>query len=608
MRRSPTSSLRGSTRLVVSRRSRIRYLQDARYGYLRWGAEAKVRQLDQLYPQLRKEEPATRPTSTIGAPVEQLDLATVIKVSQAVSGEIVLEKLVDTLMRTAIEHAGAERGLLIFPSQGGGQRIEAEATTTGDDVVVHLQDASVTSSVLPESIIRYVIRTHESVVLDDASAPGPFSADTYVVQRHARSILCLPLINQGKLIGLLYLENNLTPHVFTPTRIAVLKLVASQAAISLENTRLYADLAERESKIRRLVDANVIGIFIWDLEGRILEANEAFLNMVQYSRDDLLSGHVRWTDLTPPEWRESDQKSVEELKATGRVQPYEKEYFRKDGTLLPVMIGAAIFEGRSNEGVAFVLDLTELKRLEQERERLRQELAHFAHLNRVSTMGELTASLAHEINQPLAAIVTNAQVCLRWLMRDVPNLEEVREAAELIARDGKRASDVISRIRALVRKTGSGKAQLDINQAIEEVVHLTEDEALRKGVVLRTELAGDLPFLLGDRVQLQQVLLNLIINGVEAMSSVADGRRDLLVYSRLHESNQVLVGVQDSGVGIEPENLKKIFDPFYTTKSQGMGMGLAISRSIVENHGGKLWASRNDGRGATFQFTLLTYQ
>jgi signal transduction histidine kinase len=204
--------------------------------------------------------------------------------------------------------------------------------------------------------------------------------------------------------------------------------------------------------------------------------------------------------------------------------------------------------------------------------------------------------------------VTNAQVCLRWLTRDVPNLEEVREAAERIARDGKRASDVISRIRALVRKTGSEKAQLNINQAIEEMVHLTEDEAVRKGVVLRTELAGDLPFMLGDRVQLQQVLLNLIINGMEAMSSVAIGVRELLVYSRLHESNQVLVGVQDSGVGIEPENLKKIFDPFYTTKSQGMGMGLAISRSIVENHGGKLWASPNDGPGATFQFTLLRYQ
>jgi PAS domain S-box-containing protein len=367
-----------------------------------------------------------------------------------------------------------------------------------------------------------------------------------------------------------------------------------------------------EAKVRRLVDSNIIGIFIWDLDGRIIDANEAFLHIVGYGREDLVSGRMRWTDLTPAEWRDADNRRVAELQAAGTAQPYEKEYFQKSGRRVPVLVGGALFEEGGDEGVAFVLELTERKRAEAEaresERRYREVQMELAHANRVTTMGHLTASIAHEVNQPLAAIVTNAQVCLRWFTRDVPNLEEVREAAELIARDGKRASDVISRIRALVRKTGSEKEQLNINQAIEEVVHLTKDEALRKGVVLRTERADDLPFVLGDRVQLQQVLLNLIINGMEAMSSVANGVRELLVYSRLHESNQVLVAVQDSGIGVEPENLKKIFDPFYTTKSQGMGMGLAISRSIVENHGGKLWASPNDGPGATFKFTLLPYQ
>src|SRR6202011_3501394 len=191
------------------------YLQDARYGYLRWGADGKVRQLDELYPHLMEKEPGPGPTSTIGAPVEHLDLATVIKVSQAVSGEIVLEKLIDTLMRTAIEHAGAERGLLILP-RGVEQRIEAEATTSGDAVIVRLRDVSAAGAGLPESIVRYVVRTRESVILDDASAQNSFSADTYIRQQHARSILCLPLINQAKLIGLFYLENTLAPHVFTP--------------------------------------------------------------------------------------------------------------------------------------------------------------------------------------------------------------------------------------------------------------------------------------------------------------------------------------------------------------------------------------------------------
>src|SRR4029077_13829668 len=262
------------------------YLRDARYLYLRWGAAGKVRQLDQLYPHLREGEPVPGPTSTIGAPVENLDLATVIKVSQAVSGEIVLEKLIDTLMLTAIEHAGAERGLLILP-RGDELRIEAEATTSGDTVIVRLREGGVAAPALPESIVHYVVRTQESVILDDASAENPFSADTYLSQYHARSILCLPLINRAKLIGVLYLENNLTAHVFNPRRIAVLKLLASQAAISLENTRLYHDLEEREAKIRRLVDANIIGICIFNLEGKIIEANDAFLHMVEYGREDL---------------------------------------------------------------------------------------------------------------------------------------------------------------------------------------------------------------------------------------------------------------------------------------------------------------------------------
>jgi PAS domain S-box-containing protein len=215
---------------------------------------------------------------------------------------------------------------------------------------------------VPESIVHYAVRTQESVILSDASAQNPFSADTYIRQRHARSVLCLPLINQTKLIGLLYLENNLTPNVFTPARIAVLKLLASQAAISLENTRLYRDLEEREARIRRLVDANIVGIFIWNLAGEIVEANKAFLHMVQYNREDLVSGRVRWTDLTPAEWRDRNERAVAEVKTTGTVQPYEREYLRKDGSRVPVLVGAAMFEGSKNEGVAFMLDLSDRKR------------------------------------------------------------------------------------------------------------------------------------------------------------------------------------------------------------------------------------------------------
>jgi PAS domain S-box-containing protein len=576
-------------------------LREARYCYLRWGATAKVRQLDQLYPQLIKEEPAPGPTSTIVAPVELLDLATVIKVSQAVSGEMVLEKLIDSIMRSAIEQAGAERGLLILP-RGDTLQIEAEATTSGDDVIVHLRDAPVTATALPEAVLHYVLRTRESVILDDASAENPFSADPYLRQQHARSILCLPLLNQTTLIGMLYLENNLAPRVFAPARIAVLKLLASQAAISLENTRLYRDLAEREAKIRRLVDANIIGICIWELEGRVIEANDAFLHLVGYDREDLVSGRVRWTDLTPPEWLNRNvQRWVPELKMAGSLQPFEKEYVRKDGSRVPVLIGLASFDESGKQGVAFVLDLTARKRAE---EALHQAQADLAHVTRLMTMGELTASIAHEVNQPLAGVTTNANAGLRWLAREPPDLEEARACLQRIIRDGQRAGEVIARMRAFARKAAPQTARLALNDVIAEVLALVDGELRRHGVALHTDLAADLPPVRADRVQLQQVLLNLLLNGIEAMRGVTERPRALVVRSRKDGTEGVLVAVQDAGTGIAPQDLERVFTPFYTTKPAGLGLGLSISRAIVEVHDGRLWVTWNDGPGATFQFTL----
>ena len=214
-------------------------------------------------------------------------------------------------------------------------------------MTVHLRDEPVTATTLPESVLRYILRSQESVILDDASAQSPLAADPYVRERQTRSVLCLPLLNRAKLIGVLYLENNLAPRVFSPARISVLKLLASQAAISLENTHLYRDLAEREAKIRRLVDANIIGIFVSDIQGQVIEANDAFLHMVGYDREDLASGRVNRANLTPPEWRDRDVQTVEEVKATGTVQPFEKEYFHKNGSRIPVLIGVTAFDERN---------------------------------------------------------------------------------------------------------------------------------------------------------------------------------------------------------------------------------------------------------------------
>jgi PAS domain S-box-containing protein len=584
------------------------YLRDARYCYLRWGADGKVRQLDQLYPDLVEAERLRGGTGTILAPVEHLDLATIIKVSQAVAGEIVLEKLIDTLMRTAIEHAGAERGVLIL-LRDHEHRIVAEAVTGGESVIVHVRDASMTRAALPESLVHYVMRARESVILEDASVENTFSGDAYIQQHRARSILCLPLINQAQSIGVLYLENSLIPHVFTSTRIAVLKLLASQAAISLENTRLYRDLEEREAKIRRLVDANIIGIFLWDAEGEIIEANDAFLDMVQQDRADLRSG-LRWTELTPADWRDLDERGVAQLKSTGTVQPHEKEFLRKDGSRVPVLIGAAAFGGRGEQGVAFVVDLTERKRAEREvreSERRYQEVQmELAHANRVATMGQLSASISHEMNQPIAAAATNAQAALRWLGARPPNLAEVREALRRIVENASRASDVIGRIRALIKKAPPRKDGLAINDAILEVIALTRGEMVKTGVAVETQLAQGLPLIHGDRVQLQQVVLNLIVNALEAMDGAAEGSRRLLISTSKPEPNGVLVAVGDTGPGLAPDRLERAFEAFYTTKPSGLGMGLSISRSIVEAHGGRLWATANLPQGAVFQFTVPT--
>jgi PAS domain S-box-containing protein len=576
------------------------YLRNARACYAAWGADGKVRQLDRLYPDLKQDQSLPGPASTISAPVEGLDLATVIRVSQAVSSEIVLEKLINTVMRKAMEHAGAERGLLIVP-RGDELQIEAESRISGNDVIVRLREASAEAMALPESIVRYVMRTHESVILDDASSGNSFSADPYILQYRVRSILCLPLLNQAKLSGVLYLENNLAARVFTPDRISVLKVLVVQAAISLENTRLYRDVEDREGKIRRLVDANILGIFIWNLGGAIVEANEAFLRMLQYGREDLVSGRVRWTDLTPVEWRERDDRAVTGLKGTGTVQPYEKEFFRKDGSRVPVLVGAALFQGDGNEGVAFVLDLTERKLAEEALNRARAELAY---VSRVTTLSALTASITHEVNQPLAGITTNADTCLRMLAANPPNVDGARATAQRTLRDANRATEVIKRLRALFARKQLATEPVELNDAAAEVLALSASELQHSGVILRTDFAEQLPAVIGDRVQLQQVILNLIANATDAMSEIDDRPRNLVVTTAREEPNGVRLSVSDSGVGIDLQNLETLFQSFYTTKSHGMGIGLSISRSIIESHEGRLWASANEGPGATFSFSL----
>ena len=563
----------------------------------------------------------------------------------------------------------------------------------------------------------------------------------------AEECLLVPFYVAGEAVGTIWAITHGDGHPFDGEDHRVMESLgkfassAYQALVHIENLKIQVAEREKaeaevrelasglEAKVRRLVDANVVGIAMWTLDGAITGANEAFLHIVQYSRDDLASGRVRWTDLTPAEWRDRDERAIAEVKATGVFRPFEKEFFRNDGARVPVLLGGALFEGTGNEGVAFVLDLSEQKRTERalrrsetflaEGQRLGQigsfswrvatdeitwseqlyriyeleigvpvtlelirtrvhpedvsliekmrmidqasavgtdfewqyrllmpdrsikylhAVAHVtqdqdgqpeyiaavqdvtprrlseealdkarSELARVASamsLGTLTASIAHELNQPLSGIVTNAGTCVRMLSGDPPNIEGAQETARRTIRDGNRAADVISRLRALFAKKDAIAESVDLNEATREVIALSLRELQRNQVILRQELAADLPVVIGDRIQLQQVILNLLRNASDAMSAVDDRPRELLIRTEWDAGNHVRLSVVDAGIGFEPEAAPRLFDAFYTTKNDGMGIGLSVSRSIIESHHGRLWAAPNHGPGATFAFSI----
>jgi PAS domain S-box-containing protein len=704
------------------------HLSSARNCYDRWGAHGKVKQLDERY-RLHEERLPASTTATIGSPVRQLDVETVVKASQTLSSEIVLPKLIEKLMRIAVEHAGAERGLLIL-LKGSEPQIEAEATIEQGRVEVIVRQAVIAPLDLPRSALYYVIRTKASVVLDDVSAANLYSDDEYVRAKRPRSVLCLPIVNQMRLIGALYLENNLTPRAFTADRIAVLKMLASQAAISLENASLYAGLQRSEAYLAQGQSISQTGSFgrsilsgeiYWseesykifehdrsveptlesvlarihpddrdlalqkieyathqrtgfDIEYRLqrpdgsvkylhvvaravepssgdlefvgavtdvterklgeeaLRRSEAYLAEAQRlahtsswawrvsGRDaahlsqewyriygfDPDEGMPTWSELIQrihPDDRAKWQRAID--RAIDEKSGYEVEFrlLFPDGTVKYLRtIGHPVF-GTSGDLIEFIGSSTDVTERTRAAEALRQAQTDLAHANRVTTMGELAASLAHEVIQPIAATVTNAKTCIRWLQRDEPDLSEACAAAARIVKDGTLAAEIIQRIHSQFKKDALQREAVDLNEVIREMIALLRSEAMRHNISIRTDLAADLPQIVGDRVQLQQVTMNLIVNSVDAMKEV-DGRRELTIKSQRTENEQLQVSVSDTGIGLPPGQAEQIFNAFFTTKTHGTGMGLRISRSIIESHGGRLWAADNFPRGASFQFTL----
>ena len=317
-----------------------------------------------------------------------------------------------------------------------------------------------------------------------------------------------------------------------------------------------------------------------------------------------------WKKLVHPDDWPSAKLALQRAHESGDIAA-EYRIIHKDGSVHWLQAKGRMFfdaEGRPERMVGFMIDITARKHAEEalrtKDEALQLVRTELAHVSRMTTLGELTASIAHEVNQPLGAMVANAAACVRWLSAQPPDTANARRALESIVAGGRRAGEVIGRIRALVKRQAARKAAIDMNEAIAEVVALVQQELRSNDIQLATRFAGDLPPVLGDRVQLQQVLLNLIVNAIEAMSAVADRARELAIASSLDGPDAVVVEVRDSGQGLDAERAERLFDAFYTTKAEGVGIGLSISRSIVEEHGGRLWAEPNAPHGAVFRFSL----
>jgi PAS domain S-box-containing protein len=575
------------------------FLINARACFAKWGAADKVRQIDRS--RRVADFQRTQPSSV--NQIQHLDLAAIVEMSQAVSGEIVLDRLIERLMITVVEHSGAVRGLLLLSLEEG-MRVISEAITDRSGVSVSLYPQGIVD--FPETIVSYVSHTQEVIILDDAQDADLFSGDDYIRRVGATSILCLPLVKQKQLVGILYLENSLSSHLFTREQVTILRLLASQAAISLENAALYRDAREAQEQARRVaeelrVSYDMIPAQAWNTQpdGLFPVFNKQWHDYTGVSPEAAREGG--WVDTYHPEDREKVVRKWAELVATGTAGQIDARIMRHDGVARTFLVQGTPVRDETGAIIKWYgthTDIEDLKRIEEAQELM-------ARAGRLTALGELTASIAHEVNQPLMAIVTNAATCLRWLSDDQLDIGEARGAAERIIRDGHRAGDIITSIRALAKKSPLAMAKVDVNGMVEDVLALTRAELQRHGIALETNLQANGESTVGDRIQLQQVVLNLILNAVEAITSANCEAGRITMGTRCSD-DKIIVSVADTGPGIEPSMSDQVFDAFFTTKSGGLGIGLSICRSIVEAHGGRLWVTPNEPAGSVFSFTLGT--
>jgi PAS domain S-box-containing protein len=567
-----------------------------------------------MLPPLRQARSPSK--QTIGAVGKQIDIDTVIRASQALSSEILLDRLIETLMTLVLGYAGADSGALIL-YRNDSMQVKAVAHTSLNAVQVVLLGETTHQLNAPEAILRLVAKTRETLILSDSRISFLISGDPYFKIRRPKSLLCLPLLKQAKLVGLIYLENSHVANTFSPRRKAVLELIASQAAVSLENARLFEEVTE-ENRVRKTVEVALreneaalaaaqrisrTGSWLLDVYRNTVTGSAEHFRIFGFDPNASKLPMEAYMDRVHPEDRLAIRQKLQTAISTQTTFTSAYRIILPDGAIRFLdVIGSPKM---SDEGTLVyfgtIADITERRNVE---EALRLAQSELARVSRLTTMGELAGSIIHEINQPLAAMVTNAEASIRLLALDVPDLEETRAAIADLARDGRRISEVVMSLRSLARKSGLKMARVDIDDVIVEVLAFIQRDLERERINVQTDLSMGGEFIFGDRVQLQQVLSNLIRNAIEAMGAINDRRRDLVISSRSLQCRQAMIVVEDCGVGIEKATAERIFDPLFTTRSNGMGLGLSICRSIVEAHGGRISAAPRTPHGSIFSFTL----
>ncbi|MFC5755660.1 trifunctional serine/threonine-protein kinase/ATP-binding protein/sensor histidine kinase [Rhizobium sp. GCM10022189] len=570
------------------------YINRAKVAYRKWGANRILQRLGEYHSGDARASPLSQTLSLD----TQLDVAAIVRASQAISREIRLPELIDRVMRLVIAHAGAEHGLLMLLKDNVPLPV-AEARVVGGAIQVDTIEATVDGGLLPQTVLQYAIRTGRPVILEDACLDSVHSNDAYVRENRCRSILCMHIGGQGRYVGVLYLENNLTPGAFTKERLSVLDLLSSQAAISLENARLYRDLQRSETFLLQGQTVSNTGSFGWSEATREFFWSRELYQILEYEPDMKASPELVLTRVHP-----GDRPRVTKLleQAIERGNDFDSDYRLQmpDGRVKHVQtIGRSV----RNENLDFVGSIRDVTEKVANEEALREVTTNLAHVARVTTLNAMTASIAHEVNQPLSGIITNASTGMRFLSSDPPDLVGARETIKRTMRDANRASDVIARLRAMFQKQAPAIELVDLNELAKEVVSLTSSEILKAGASIATDYFDGLQLVRADRVQLQQVILNLLMNSAEALTGY-DGPRNITIQTSVHVDGGVRLDVKDTGPGIDDQIIDRLFEPFFTTKANGLGVGLSICRSILASLGGQLWVDSRKGVGTSFSFHI----